>query len=130
MYVNPFWVGVATTIIVEVVILVVAVAISMHNDNKKKTEESKMANMIEKFKENKKVMMIKMDQASKMADEAAEEFISTLKPLVESASEEDLKAFLQADDELIESEDKLAIIAAYAETHDDVGGIAIIGIRK
>ena len=43
---------------------------------------------------------------------------------------EDLKTFLQADDELIESEDKLAIIAAYAETHDDVGGIAIIGIRK
>lgn len=89
-----------------------------------------MANMIEKFKENKKVMMIKMDQASKMADEAAEEFINTLKPLVESASEEDLKTFLQADDELIENEDKLAIIAAYAETHDDVGGIAIIGIRK
>ncbi len=89
-----------------------------------------MANMIEKFKESKKVMMIKMDQASKMADEAAEEFISTLKPLVESASEEDLKTFLQADDELIENEDKLAIIAAYAETHDDVGGIAIIGIRK
>lgn len=89
-----------------------------------------MANMIEKFKENKKVMMIKMNQASKMADEAAEEFISTLKPLVESASEEDLKAFLQADDEFIENEDKLAIIAAYAETHDDVGGIAIIGIRK
>lgn len=89
-----------------------------------------MANMIEKFKENKKVMMIKMDQASKMADEAAEEFISTLKPLVESASEEDLKTFLQADDELIENEDKLAIIAAYAETHDDVGGIAIIGIRR
>lgn len=89
-----------------------------------------MANMIEKFKENKKVMMIKMDQASKMADEAAEEFISALKPLVESASEEDLKTFLQADDELIENEDKLAIIAAYAETHDDVGGIAIIGIRK
>lgn len=89
-----------------------------------------MANMIEKFKENKKVMMIKMDQANKMADEAAEEFISTLKPLVESASEEDLKTFLQVDDELIENEDKLAIIAAYAETHDDVGGIAIIGIRK
>lgn len=35
MYVNPFWMGVATTIIVEVVILVVAVAISMHNDKKK-----------------------------------------------------------------------------------------------
>lgn len=35
MYVNPFWMGVATTIIVEVVILVVAVAIGMHNDKKK-----------------------------------------------------------------------------------------------
>ena len=35
MYVNPFWRGVATTMIVEVVILVVAVAISMHNDKKK-----------------------------------------------------------------------------------------------
>ena len=86
--------------------------------------------MLNKFKENKKVMMIKLDQANKMADEAIEEFISTLKPLVESASEEDLKTFLQADDELIESKDKLAIIAAYAETHDDVGGIAIIGIRN
>lgn len=35
MYVNPFWMGVATTIIIEVVILVVAVAINMHNDKKK-----------------------------------------------------------------------------------------------
>lgn len=86
--------------------------------------------MLNKFKENKKVMMIKLDQANKIADEAIEEFISTLKPLVESASEEDLKMFLQADDEFIESKDKLAIIAAYAETHDDVSGISIIGIRK
>lgn len=29
-------------------------------------EENKMTNMIEKFKENKKVMMIKMDQANKL----------------------------------------------------------------
>ena len=86
--------------------------------------------MLNKFKENKKVMMIKLDQANKMANEAIEEFISTLKPLVESASEEDLKMFLQTDDELIESKDKLAIIATYAETHDDIGGIAIIGIHK
>lgn len=35
MYVNLFWMGVATTIIVEVVSLVVAVAISMYNDKKK-----------------------------------------------------------------------------------------------
>lgn len=36
-----------------------------------------MANMIEKFKENKKVMEIKMEQASKMADAAADEFVKT-----------------------------------------------------
>ena len=36
MYINPFWVGVGTTIIVEVVILIVAVGISIYKDNKKK----------------------------------------------------------------------------------------------
>ena len=41
-----------------------------------------MANMIEKFKENKKVMEIKMEQASKMADAAADEFVKTLEPLL------------------------------------------------
>lgn len=50
--------------------------------------------MLNKFKENKKVMEIKMDQASKMADEAAHEFIDSIHTLVKDASEEDLKKFL------------------------------------
>lgn len=86
--------------------------------------------MVEKFKENKKVMMIKMDQASKMADAAAEEFIDSIKSLVKDASEEDLKVLLNTEDEMLELEDKLAIIAAFAESHDNVGGITIIGIGK
>lgn len=51
-----------------------------------------MANMIEKFKENKKVMEIKMEQASKMADAAADEFVKTLEPLVKDASRRTLKS--------------------------------------
>ena len=86
--------------------------------------------MIERFKENKKVMEIKMDQASKMADEAADEFIDSIHALVKDASVEDLKKFLQAEDDMIELEDKLAVIAASANTHDDIGGIAIIGFGK
>lgn len=86
--------------------------------------------MVEKFKENKKVMEIKMEQASKMADAAAEEFIDSLKSLVKDASEEDFKQFLGANDEMIEAEDKLAVVAAYADTHNDIGGIAIIGIGR
>lgn len=85
--------------------------------------------MVEKFKENKKVMMIKMEQASKMADAAAEEFIDSIKSLVKDASEEDLKTIMNIDDEMVEFEDKMAIIAAYAESHD-VAGIAIIGMGK
>ena len=86
--------------------------------------------MIERFKENKKVMEIKMDQASKMADEAANEFIDSIHALVKDASEEDLKKFLQAEDDMIEPEDKLAVIATFADTHDDIRGIAIIGFGK
>lgn len=86
--------------------------------------------MVETFKENKKIMMIKMDQASKMADAAAEEFIDSIKSLVKDASEEDLKVLLNTEDEMLELEDKLAIVAAFAESHDNVGGIAIIGIGK
>ena len=85
---------------------------------------------VEQFKENKKVMMIKMDQANKMADAAAEEFIDSIKSLVKDASEEDLKEILNTKDEMLEFEDKMAIVAAYAESHEDVGGIAIIGIGK
>lgn len=86
--------------------------------------------MVEKFKENKKVMEIKMEQASKMADAAAEEFIDSIKSLVKDASEEDLKQFLGANDEMIEAEDKLAVVAAFADTHNNIGGIAIIGIGR
>lgn len=85
---------------------------------------------IEQFKENKKVMMIKMEQANKMADAAAEEFIDSIKSIVKDASEEDLKEILNTNDEMLEFEDKMAIIAAYAESHENVGGIAIIGIGK
>lgn len=86
-----------------------------------------MASMIEKFKENKKVMEIKMDQASKMADEAIEEFVNTLAPLVKDASEKDLREFLESEDETIEDEDKLAIICEYAKVHNP-GKVAIIGL--
>ena len=86
--------------------------------------------MLNKFKENKKVMEIKMDQASKMADEAAHEFIDSIHALVKDASEEDLKKFLQAKDDMIELEDKLAVIAAFADTHDDIGGVAFIGFGR
>ena len=86
--------------------------------------------MIERFKENKKVMEIKMDQASKMADEAADEFIDSIHALVKDASEEDLKKFLQAEDDMIEPEDKLAVIAAFSGAHDDIRGIAMIGFGR
>lgn len=85
--------------------------------------------MVEKFKENKKVMLIKMDQANKMADDAANEFIDSIKSLVKDASEEDVKAILNADDEMLDEVDKMAFITAFAESHD-VGGIAIIGFKK
>lgn len=82
--------------------------------------------MLNKFKENKKVMMIKMDQVNKMADEAAHEFVDSIYALVKDVSEEDLKKFLQAEDDMIEPEDKLAVIAAFADTHNDIGGVVII----
>lgn len=86
--------------------------------------------MLNKFKENKKIMEIKMDQAGKMADEAAHEFINSIHTLVKDASEEDLKKFLQAEDDMIELEDKLAAIAAFADIYGDIGGVAIIGSGK
>lgn len=85
--------------------------------------------MLETFKENKKVMQIKMEQASKMADAAADEFIDSIKSLVKDASEEDVKEFLNANDDMLEFEDKLAVVAAWAKAHD-AGGVTIIGIGK
>lgn len=90
-----------------------------------------MANMIEKFKENKKVMEIKMEQASKMADAAADEFVKTLEPLVKDASREDIEKFLECEDEMIDDMDKMAmaVLAKFAEVND-AGGIMILGVRK
>lgn len=86
--------------------------------------------MLNKFKENKKIMEIKTDQANKMADEAAHEFIDSIHALVKDASEEDFKKFIQAEDDMIELEDKLAALAAFADTHDDIDGAVIIGFAS
>lgn len=86
-----------------------------------------MSKMTEKFKENKKIMMIKMEQASKMADDAAEEFVKSIESLVKDASEEQLKEFLGEKDEMIDLDDKMAVVAAFADSHT-VGNITIIGV--
>lgn len=86
-----------------------------------------MSKMVEKFKENKKVMMTKMDMAAKMAADTADEFVESIESLVKDASEEEIKEFWNAKDEIIDMEDKMAILAAYAETHDDIAGIIIAG---
>lgn len=85
--------------------------------------------MFEKFKESKKVMTTKMEQANKMAEEAAGEFVDSIKSLAKDASEEDLKSILESDDEMIDDMDKMAVIAAFAESHE-AGGFAIIGFKK
>lgn len=84
--------------------------------------------VVEKFKENKKVMEIKMEQASKMANAAADEFTESIVTLVKDASVEEIKEFVELNDKAIDTEDKLAVIAAYVESHDDIGGFAIIGM--
>lgn len=84
--------------------------------------------MLKEFKENKKFMEIKMEQASKLADEAANEFIDFIHTLVKDASDEDMKEFLEANDDMIDTEDKIAIIKAYLETHKDVNGIIFNGV--
>lgn len=40
MYVNPFWVGVAATVLVELIALAVAIGVSMYNDSKKNNSKS------------------------------------------------------------------------------------------
>lgn len=71
--------------------------------------------IVEKFKENKKVMEIKMEQASKMADAAADEFVKSIMTLVKDASVEEIKEFIELNDKTIDEEDKLFIIATYAD---------------
>lgn len=89
-----------------------------------------MTNMIEKFRENKKVMVIKMEQANKIADEAANEFVDSLRPLVENSSDEDIEMFLRSDDDMINPEDKLAVIAILSSIRKSISGSIIIDIIK
>lgn len=89
-----------------------------------------MTNMIEKFKENKKVMVTKMEMANKMADEAANEFVDSLRPLVENSSDEDIEMFLKSDDDMINPEDKMAVIAILASIRKSISGAIIIDIIK
>lgn len=86
--------------------------------------------MLEKIKESKKAMMIKMEQANKIAESAAEEFICDIESLAKEASEEDLKNVINSKDEFLEPEDRLAFLAAFAENHKDMGGIILVGIEK
>lgn len=85
----------------------------------------------EALKSGKREMEIKFDQAKKkIVDSASDEFIESIKSLTESASEKELEEFFNCNDEAIDFEDKLAMIAAFAEHHDDVDGMAIIGIHR
>lgn len=86
--------------------------------------------LVEAFKNSKKEMEIKFDQANKIIDSASDEFIESIKSLAESASEKELEEFLNCNDEAIDFEDKLAMIAAFAEHHDNIDGMAIIGIHR
>ena len=86
--------------------------------------------MLNKLKENKKIMEIKLDQANKMADEAIHEFIDSIRTLAKDASEEDFKKVLKTEDNMIESEDKLMVIAAFIETHKDIDGATIIDLLQ
>lgn len=88
-----------------------------------------MNKVIEKFKENKKIMMIKMEQANKLAEDAAEEFMSSIESLVKDASEEDIKALLDEKDDMIDAMDKIAVVTAFVDSHENYEGIAIVGLK-
>lgn len=84
--------------------------------------------MLKTFKESKKVMEIKMEQANKLANAAENEFLESIKSLVKNASVEDVQAFLNTNDDDIEEIDKMAIVTMFAEENDT--SIVAIGIRK
>lgn len=75
-----------------------------------------MATKFEEFKASKKTMEDKMTEAHKAADCAIDEFLGKVKSLAKDMTEEELKEFLESDDEMIDEEDKLAMIAAFAES--------------
>ena len=92
-------------------------------------EESKM---LEKVKESKKIMEVKIEQAEKMVIGAVEQFTAELEKLARESSEEELKAFLETDDEEIEFPEKMAAIHGYMQSHEPTKDIAVVilGMRK
>lgn len=88
--------------------------------------------MLEKFKESKKVLDVKMEQAEKMATDAVEQFANEVQNLARESSEEELKAFLESDDEAIDFPDKLAAIHGFMQSHEPTKDIAVVilGMRK
>lgn len=90
--------------------------------------------MVEKFKNSKKTMMIKTEQAAKMANDAVDEFIDSVKSLAKDASEKDLEEILNTDDKMVEYDDKIAIVKAYvesrSETHKNLRGVVVISVDK
>ena len=92
-----------------------------------------MANAIERFKEKKNELLIKIEKINDMADAVSKEFADSLRDIAKDASSGDLVEFLLSDDEAIESRDRIAMVLAFTETHDVDGGlplIQIIGKRK
>lgn len=85
--------------------------------------------ILEKVKESKKLMLVKMDMANKIADEAATEFIDSVKSIVKDASNEDINEILESDDDIFEDLDKMVVITAFAESND-ADGIVVVGVRK
>lgn len=91
---------------------------------------SKVSNektLMEKFKENKKIMEVKMEQAVKLRDDAVEEFTDSIMSLVEECTEDELKVFATTSDDYIDGMDKMAVIAAYAEVHQDID-VVVMGV--
>ena len=88
--------------------------------------------MLEKFKESKKVLDVKMEQAEKMATDALEQFVNEVQKMASESSEEELKAFLETDDEAVEFPDKLAAINGFMQSHEPTKDIAVVilGMRK
>lgn len=93
--------------------------------------------LLKRFKEDKCIMDSKLEEAAqiveaaieesnKMAEPVINEFIDKLRSHVKHASKEELAEFLEADDDAIEAQDKLAVAAMYAEEHDvDIMAIGI-----
>ena len=80
-----------------------------------------MANAIEKFKEKKNELLIKIEKLNDMADAVSKEFADSLRDIAKDASDDDLVEFLLSDDEAIESRDRVAMILAFTEAHNIEG---------